>query len=100
MKQMGRPRERVAEAKAGEARGPCAEGWGVWECWEQLQSQESVSVTTKCGRGLGTPDGKRKAWKVLSDVMDRCVCRGSLLGQLLGGGARKPVWLGSHMAVV
>lgn len=42
-------------------------------------------MTAKCGRGLGTPDGKRKAWKVLSDVMDRCVCRGRLLGQLWGG---------------
>lgn len=91
-------RERVAEAKAGEARGPCGEGWGVWECWEQLWSQESVSVTAKFYRGLGTPDGKREARKVLNDVMDRCVCRGRLLGQLWG--ARKPVWLGSHMPVV
>lgn len=43
-------------------------------------------MTAKYGRGLGTPDSKRKAWKVLSDVMDRCVCRGRLLGQLWGGG--------------
>lgn len=61
-------RERVAEAKAGEARGPCGEGWGVWECWERwFLVQESESVTAKCGKGLGTPGSKREAWKVLSD---------------------------------
>lgn len=32
-----------------------------------LWSQESESVTAKCGKGLGTPDSKREAWKVLSD---------------------------------
>lgn len=70
-------RERVTEAKAGEAKGSCGEGWGAWECWEQLWFQESVSVTAKCGRGLDTPDSKREAWKVLSDVSAEEGCLGS-----------------------